>query len=350
MIQLVDGRFWVNNHAHVIHCESDTDTRFLAYALNQVQIAPFVTGAAQPKLNMGNLKRVSVSWPEERVRREIAGLGECIDIRIDNLRQTNATLEAIAQALFKSWFVDFDPVRAKAEGREPEGLDAATAALFPDAVDTQDTVLPRGWYWAKLGDIFEVGIGKTPPRKEVQWFSQSRDDVLWASIRDMGESGVFLMNTSERLTTEAVDRFNVRRVPAGTVMMSFKLTIGRVAIADRNMTTNEAIAHFKSTPNSLPQTYLYCYLKSYNMDSISSTSSIATATNSKAIRDLAIPHPGDSLANSFHDAVAPIFGKIRVQQQRMRTLSELRDTLLPRLISGKLRLPEVEREAEAATA
>ena len=133
-------------------------------------------------------------------------------------------------------------------------------------------------------------------------------------------------------------------------MMSFKLTVGRVAIADRSLTTNEAIAHFKSKPGSLPQSYLYCYLKSYDMDSISSTSSIANATNSKAIRNLSIVHPGDKVALAFNDVVSPLLNKIRNQQRQMRTLTEIRDTLLPRLISGKLRLLDAEREIEAATA
>nr|AOH35430.1 hypothetical protein BGP89_02885 [Luteimonas sp. JM171] len=280
---------------------------------------------------------------------EVLEVLEAIEDRIDNIFLVNEALEAIAQALFKSWFVDFDPVRAKAEGREPEGMDATTAALFPAEFDS-DNALPCGWAWVKLGDVFDVGIGKTPPRKEAQWFSQSVEDVPWVSIRDMGEAGVFLMNTAEKLTTEAVTRFNVRCVPAGTVMMSFKLTVGRLAISDGVLTTNEAIAHFKSMPESLPQSYLYCYLKSYDMDSIASTSSIATATNSKAIRGLAITHPGDPLALAFNDAVAPLFERIRMQQKQANTLSEIRDTILPRLISGELRLPDVEREVEAVTA
>ena len=89
LVQLVDGKFWVNNHAHVLVCDSDSDTRFLAYALSEVQVAPYVTGAAQPKLNMGNLKGIPIRWPSEERRRKIAEIGKAFDDRIATLRQTN---------------------------------------------------------------------------------------------------------------------------------------------------------------------------------------------------------------------------------------------------------------------
>ncbi|GAB1368925.1 hypothetical protein MASR1M42_14760 [Azonexus hydrophilus] len=140
-----------------------------------------------------------------------------LDDRITLLRDTNATLEAIAQALFKSWFVDFDPVRAKQQGLAPEGMDEATAALFPDGFEESELgPVPRGWRFSTLEDVSDVGIGKTPPRKEARWFSERPEDIRWVSIRDMGNSGAFLSETSEFLTREAIDRFNVRRVPDGT--------------------------------------------------------------------------------------------------------------------------------------
>ncbi len=298
-------------------------------------------GAVMPNLNTGIISGLAIPMPAMDVQRELGGFLSTLDDRIDNLRATNATLEAIAQTLFKSWFVDFDPVHAKAEGREPVGMDAATAALFPcEFEDSELGPIPKGWRWVNAGDAFDVGIGKTPPRKERQWFTADLSDVPWASIRDMGDSGCFIAYTSEFLTRDAIDRFHVRMVPAGTVLMSFKLTVGRVAITDREMTTNEAIAHFKSKAGSPPQTFLYCYLKSFDMGSLDSTSSIATATNSKAIRQLPMTNPGDELANAFDRSVGPLFEQIQNQQRQAGSLVQLRDALLPRLISGKLRLPD----------
>ncbi|MBY4599709.1 restriction endonuclease subunit S [bacterium BD-1] len=322
---------------------------FLSSAAFMKQVEAMASGSVIRHFGPMHLKQMALHLPPIEVQRSIGDLSDVIADRLRLLRQTNATLEAIAQALFKSWFVDFDPVRAKAEGREPEGMDAATAALFPSTfANSGRRTVPEGWKFVEAGNLFDVGIGKTPPRKEAHWFSVEPTDMPWVSIRDMGSPGVFIGKTSEYLTEEAVSRFNVRRVSAGTVLLSFKLTVGRIAIADYEVTTNEAIAHFRANRDSLPQSYLYCYLKSFDMSSLGSTSSIATATNSRAIRALPVLHPGHELATSFSQHASPLLERIRVQQHHIDSLTELRNTLLPRLISGKLRLPEAEEAGEDA--
>lgn len=281
----------------------------------------------------------------------VAGVLSLLDDRIDLLRQTNATLESIAQALFKSWFMDFDPVRAKSEGREPEGMDAATAALFPaDFEESAHGLIPKGWCYKSALDLFDVGIGKTPPRKEPHWFSESSGDVRWLSIKDMGEEGAIASASSEYLSNAAIARFNVRVVPSHTVVMSFKLTVGRVSITDGPMTTNEAIAHFKARNHSPPYTFLYCYLKAFDFRGLGSTSSIADATNSKSVKAMPVLAPSEGVIGAFHAAVSGIFEKMFEQKKQWRTLESLRDALLPRLISGRLRMPEAEKQVDQVLA
>jgi type I restriction enzyme S subunit len=344
--------YWVIDTAYtLVPSQPDIDLRYAYYLIKHIGLNHLKDGTSNPTLSRDAFGAQAFPIPPIEVQQQISGFFGCIDDRIDLLRQTNTTLEAIAQALFKSWFVDFDPVHAKAEGREPEAMDAAIAALFPSGFeDSELGPIPKGWRSVLSGTIYEISIGKTPPRKEPHWFTNNAADVAWASIRDMGAGGVFLTSTSEFLTREAVEKFNVRTVPEGSVLMSFKLTVGRLVIADFDMTTNEAIAHFKPKQGSLPQSFLYCFLKSFDMRSLSSTSSIANATNSKAIRNIPILHPGLELAQKFDAFAGPLFETIRVQQRQMLTLESLRDTLLPRLISGKLRLPEIMEPAGAALA
>ena len=123
----------------------------------------------------------------------------------------------------------------------------------------------------RADEYFDISIGKTPPRKEPQWFSKNPYDYAWVSISDMGNCGLYIGNSSEHLTTDAVKMFNVKIVPDNTVILSFKLTVGRVAITDGSMATNEAIAHFK-TDNPKITEYLYCYLKNFNFQTMGSTS------------------------------------------------------------------------------
>ena len=257
----------------------------------------------------------------------------------------NETLEAMARAIFKSWFVDFDPVRAKMEGRQPAGMDAATADLFPDKFEESSLgLIPKGWLYKPAETICSIGIGKTPPRKESEWFSNSYHDIRWASIRDMGGSGTFISDTKEYLVSEAITRFNVRVVPDHTVLLSFKLTIGRVAITDGEMTTNEAIAHFKlDNKIDISSEYLYLYLKAFDYNQLGSTSSIAEATNSKIIKAMPILIPDSELMKKFTNQVANIFARIKSNQKESYTLTTIRDTLLPKLMSGEIRVKEAEK-------
>ena len=325
--------------------EAKVTKNFLYWALKARDTRLLRTGSAQAQIVIGSLENFRVEIPPQKSEQvAIAGFLDSIDDRIILLRETNSTLEAIAQALFKSWFVDFDPVRAKQAGSAPEGMDEATAALFPDSFeDSELGLVPKGWRVSTLDGVSDVGIGKTPPRKEPHWFSENSDDIRWVSIRDMGSAGTFLSETSEYLTKEAIDRFNVRRVPDGTVLLSFKLTIGRVAITDGEMTTNEAIAHCKlSDQFPLASEYIYLHLKQFDYATLSSTSSIADAVNSKTVKAIPILVPSGDVVTAFQGMVGVIFERIKTVQQQAQTLATLRDTLLPRLISGQLRLPEAE--------
>jgi type I restriction enzyme S subunit len=278
-----------------------------------------------------------------QMQKIIADFLQYLDDRIALLRETNTTLEAIAQALFKSWFVDFDPVHAKMQGRVPEGMDEATAALFPDSFEESELgAVPKGWSIKVMADVSTVGIGKTPPRKEQHWFSESQSDVRWVSIRDMGSVGVYAAETSEFLTTDAVEKFNVRRVPDNTVLMSFKMTIGRVAITDGEMTTNEAIAHFKLEPGApITSEFIYLHLKQFDFSKLSSTSSIADAVNSKTVREIPILVPSFEVLRAFQDQVGVLFSALKNREQHAQSIAQTRDALLPRLISGQLQIEEV---------
>jgi type I restriction enzyme S subunit len=199
---------------------------------------------------------------------------------------------------------------------------------------------PAAWTTSKAEDFFDISIGKTPPRKEPQWFTTNPQDVIWVSISDMGSCDVFISNSSEYLTTESVAKFNVKVVPSGTVLLSFKLTIGRVAITNREMTTNEAIAHFKRLENTATE-YLYCYLKAFDYQSLGNTSSIATAVNSKTIKAMPFVMPDKKTLQDFHTATAMLFEQIKVRLEESSHLVALRDTLLPRLMSGELSVADV---------
>ncbi len=326
------------------------DNTFLKFLMQsdevQEELRSRATGTTVLGIRQSELRQVSLTLPPLAEQKRIAEVLGVLDEKIELNRRMNAALEATARALFQSWFVDFDPVRAKLDGRTPSVIDPATAALFPDCFEESPLGrIPKGWEVKTAEEISAVGIGKTPPRKEHHWFSENPADIPWMSIRDLGEAGVFISKTSEFLTSEAVEKFRVRRIPNDTVVLSFKLTMGRVSITDGEMLSNEAIAHFRLNPETpFGSAYLYCYLKGFGFDQLGSTSSIATAINSDMVRGIKILVPSKEVAEAFERMIAPLFAQMKSIQKQSQTLATLRDTLLPKLLRGELSVREAQRD------
>ncbi|MCK8949350.1 restriction endonuclease subunit S [Haemophilus influenzae] len=344
---------------------------FLIKKDTQDQLLALNIGSVQPSIKVPHLLNLEIKIPELLKQKECIQVLSKLDDKIQLNTQINQTLEQIAQALFKSWFVDFDPVRAKVQalsdglsleqaelaamqaisGKTPEELTALsqtqpdryaelaeTAKAFPyEMVEVDGVEVPKGWEYKPADELFDIGIGKTPLRKETEWFSTNPDDMQWISIKDMGNSGVFITESSEFLTNQAVDKFNIRKIPENTVLLSFKLTIGRVSITTCETTTNEAIAHFKITDKSFLTTeYLYLFFQQFDFNSLGSTSSIATAVNSKTIKGIEILIPNEELIKAFQMKISNIFAQIKNLTIENKNLVETRDLLLPKLLNGEI--------------
>lgn len=274
----------------------------------QQMLKSIVTGSAQPKFNKTNFKEMLAPVPPIGEQNKIASILNKIDEKIEINKKINNNLLEQVLTLYRNKFVD--------------------TANNERAICRAD-------------EYFDISIGKTPLRKEPQWFSTNPQDVTWVSISDMGTCGLYINSSSEQLTKQAVERHNVKVVPDNTVLLSFKLTVGRIAITNGEMTTNEAIAHFKTDKKEINE-YLYCYLKCFNYQTMGSTSSIATALNSKIIKGMPFVVPTNDELEEFHGFAAPIFAKIKANQIETDNLTALRDTLLPKLMSGKLDVSGIE--------
>ena len=238
-------------------------------------------------------------------------------------RRINDNLEQQAQALFKSWFVDFEPFK---EGK---------------FVASELGMIPESWRVCSAETIFKINIGKTPPRKEQQWFSNiNNGNVKWISISDLGSNEIFIEDSKEYLTKEAISKFNIIVVPEDTILVSFKLTVGRVGISNCELTTNEAVARFY-LPESYFREYTYLSLKNYNYARLGSTSSIATAVNSKIIKNMKLLIPPVTIISEFSKRINPLFNAIRIYENEIRNLSKIRNTLLPKLMSGELKINDI---------
>jgi type I restriction enzyme S subunit len=271
------------------------------------ELALNASGSAnQANISPELIKSLDFLLPPLPEQKAIVGVLSSLDDKIDLLHRQNKTLEAMAEALFRQWFV--------------EEADEA-------------------WEEKSLSDIIDISIGRTPPRQEFHWFSNNPNDVKWISIKDLGTSGIFIFDTAEKLTRKAVECFNIPIIPKDTIVLSFKMTVGRVGITTEEMLSNEAIAHFifnSSTP--FIKEYLYFYLKTFSYDSLGSTSSIVTAINSSMIKELTIKIPPKQIMINFKEIAEKQFEKIKRNQIQIRTIENFRDTLLPKLMSGEVRV------------
>ena len=294
--------------------ENEAIPDFIYYSLTQRELTEHLQAIAEqsvsayPSIKSSDLEEVEIMLPDLESQKHIVSILGTIDGKIkQNVAINNNLLEQVL-AIYRHRFVD------------------TTNEL-------------RQTY--RSDEYFDISIGKTPPRKEPQWFSTNPKDVTWVSISNMGTCGLYISESSEQLTREAVDRHNVKIVPDNTVLLSFKLTVGRIAITEGELTTNEAIAHFKTDKKEINE-YLYCYLKRFNYQTMGSTSSIATAVNSKIIKGMPFIVPTDEEITEFHSLAAPMFAKIKANQAEISNLTALRDTLLPKLMSGELDVSNID--------
>ena len=311
-IQYYEGKFNAYQRTYVIEsCDkARVNLQYLYYALKMClqHFKQISQGTATKFLTAKILNGFELPIPEIELQNKVALFLDELDEKIRTNERINKNLLEQVLAIYRHHFVD------------------TTNELRQTC---------------RADEYFDISIGKTPPRKEPQWFSINPKDVTWVSISDMGTCGLYISESSEQLTREAIDRHNVKIVPDNTVLLSFKLTVGRIAITDGEMTTNEAIAHFKTDKKEINE-YLYCYLKCFNYQTMGSTSSIATAVNSKIIKGMPFVVPTDEEITEFHSLAAPMFAKIKANQAEIRNLTSLRDTLLPKLMSGELDVSDID--------
>ena len=309
-----DGNLiWLSNFSEIV------DSKYLYYwitsDIGQKSMWARVIGSAQPALTIDTIKQFEIRIPSYETQCKVSSILSTYDDLIENNQKQIKLLEEAAQRIYKEWFVEF---------RFP----GSENIKFIDGI-------PEDWVNDRADSFFKVTIGKTPPRVEKQWFTKGMNGIPWISISDMGNEGVFVLNTSEKLTSEAVIKHNVKVVPGGTILVSFKLTVGRVAIATTDMCTNEAIAHFYIN-NPILREYSYFYLKNFAYDTLGNTSSISKAVNSKIIKAMSFIMPSEEVLKAFSLRVNPILREIKIKQNQCSMLIEARDRLLPKLINGEI--------------
>ncbi len=349
-----DKDYWPLNTALYVTDFKGNVPKFVFYFLKLFDFSGYNSGSAQPSLNRNNLSRISIQTPGPSIQKEIADFLTVIDDRIALLRETNATLEAIAQALFKSWFVDFDPVRAKQQGLAPDGMDDATAELFPERFEESELgLVPKGWSVEPLTEVFDFKEG--PGIRNWQ-YTNSDQGTRFINIRCI-QGGDLTIETANRISdVEANGKYAHFHLQAWDVVVSTSGTLGRSGIVRKEhlpLMLNTSVIRFRPIESKVKFSFVYEYLNSeeflYKLESMAS-GSVQKNFGPMHLKQIKLICPPLNLISHYEAIAHPLFEKILGNRTHLDTLTALRDTLLPRLISGQLRLPEAETLLEEVAA
>ena len=346
---MADGKFWVNNHAHIVTGNGEVTIEYLNYFLQNADVQSYLTGAVMPKLTQGNLNRIPVRYPALVYQKAIVRVLASLDRKIDLNRRINQTLEAMAQAIFKSWFVDFDPVKAKLaasvggrgplraamsaiSGKSDAELDAlppeqydelaATAAMYPGEMEKSELgEIPKGWAVQRVGNVLELVYGK----------ALKSTDRQQGGVPVYGSGGI-------------TGYHNTPLVPHGSIIVGRKGTVGSLYWEDVPFFPIDTTYYVR--PLAAPLTFCYYAMQTLGLEKMN-TDAAVPGLNRENVYRLELVLPDSSALQKFDVEVSLLRKAIRANSDSNKALADLRDTLLPKLLSGELSVTEAILEADA---
>ena len=304
--------------------ETKADYRFVYYWLcsHYTELASLANGGAQQNLNAQQIKDFEIKLPEIQIQQKIADLLWSIDNKIICNKSINDNLEQQAQALYKSWFVDFEPFK---NGK---------------FVDSEQGLIPEGWRIGEFSEICDIVGGGTPSKSRTDFYC--KNGIAWLTPKDLSVSKAkFTAKGAEDITLEGYNSSSAKLMPRGAVLFSSRAPIGYITIAKNEISTNQG---FKSAVPRIAGTgYLYYYLKS-NISTIESKASGSTFKEASGalMKSLKVIVPPTQILNDFEKEIDALFRKQELLDDEIINLAIMRDTLLPKLMSGELTINEID--------
>ncbi|MEL0590227.1 MAG: restriction endonuclease subunit S [Planktothrix rubescens PR222] len=336
LVKKEDGKFYFKdgNLIWIKDFSENLDSNFLLYwfksNIGQDSFESITIGSAQPALTIDGISNLCIKLPDIKTQKIIANILSCLDNKIDNLRRQNETLEKIAQTLFKHWFIDFEFPNDDGKPYKSSGGAMVTSELGD---------IPEGWRVGKLGEEVETVGGGTPSTTEPSYWENG--DIYWYSPTDLTKSKtIFSLDTSKKITKLGLDKSSARLFPKYSILMTSRATIGEVTINTNYACTNQGFITL--IPNSLFDTfYLFCWLKTQltKVNLLASGSTFPELSKSD-FRNFDFLIPSNHLVLGFRELVTPLFLRIETNTKQIQILTKTRDTLLPKLMNGQIRVKD----------
>lgn len=340
----------VNQHVCIIRPDpKKLNPQFLRYWLISPQMQALMlswadSGGTRKALTKGMIESFEIPCPPLDEQKAIAHILGTLDDKIELNQQMNRTLEAIARALFKSWFIDFDPVRAKLDGRQPAGMDAETAALFPAEFEDGGAIgkIPKGWKVKPIGEAVKTIGGATPSTSEPAYWEGGT--IPWSTPKDLASlSSPVLLDTDRCITEQGLQKISSGLLPKGTLLLSSRAPIGYLAIAEVPLAINQGYIAM-ICDQELSNHYVLRWAQT-NMDIIEGRANGTTfmEISKKNFRPIPVLVPEQQILKIFNKQAELVHQQVVNNLRQNKNLTSIRDVLLPKLLSGEIRVKEAEK-------
>jgi type I restriction enzyme S subunit len=320
-------------------CGSGINPYFLKYVLlaETEALWRFASGTTHQTIYYPEAKAFHVCLPSIAEQNAIAHVLGTLDDKIELNRRMNETLEAMARALFQSWFVDFDPVRAKAEGRDT-GLPKDLADLFPDSFeDSELGETPKGWGVRPIGDLAEVVGGSTPSTKVTAFWEDG--EHFWATPKDLSSLATpVLLETGRKISDAGLSQIGSGLLPPGTVLLSSRAPIGYLVISEIPVAINQGFIAMLPKEGASNLFLLYWAAQAQEQIVSRANGSTFLEISKSNFRPIRVITPPSAVIAAFDKQVRPLYARVVSNERETRTLAALRDALLPKLLSGEIRV------------
>ena len=344
----VPDDFWPLNTTLYVSDFKGNDPRFISYFLRGIDFFAYADKAAVPGVNRNHLHEAEVHYPTDvGEQRAIAHILGTLDDKIELNRRMNQTLEEMARAIFQDWFVDFGPVRAKLEGREPY-LPPELWALFPDRlVDSALGEIPEGWEVKAIGDVATISGGSTPSTKAPEFWEGGHH--CWATPKDLSVLSMpVLLETERKITDAGLRRISSGLHPVGTVLLSSRAPIGYLAINEIPVAVNQGFIALRPQQR-VSNLFLLHWCKASIDEIISYANGSTFLEISKSnFRQIPLPIPSGPVMDSYQTLADSLHREIAENERTSLTLASQRDALLPKLVSGHLRVHKTKPPLEGS--
>jgi len=340
--------FWVIDTAYYVSTlRKDIELKYAYYIIKHIGLNHLKDGTSNPTLSRDTFGSQLFPLPPLGEQQRIVDILGALDDKIELNLKMNETLEQMAKAVFKSWFIDFDPVHFKATGRQPTGMDRATADLFPDSfVDSELGKIPKGWRVVPVGEAVECLGGATPSTSETKYWEGGIHH--WATPKDFSSlAAPFLLDTDRKLTDAGISKVSSGLLPAGTLLLSSRAPVGYLAIAVMPVAINQGFIAMKC--NERATNFFMLSWCQANMGEIKSraTGTTFAEISKQNFRPIPVVLPPKQLMVVFTEQVTPLYAQITTNLCQSRTLAAMRDTLLPKLLSGELSAAKIAQKFSA---